>query len=244
MTTKSHILAEIRRTAAANSGKPVGRLRFTTETGIRESDWRGIHWVRWNEELKEAGFEPNQLTTGLSDDDKLDLLAGLVRELGHFPVVGELKMKARSTPGFPTEKSFRFFGGKRPMATRLLDFAKKRRYEDVVRLCAPFVDSVPHSENGEPLAHERAASRVKGYVYLVRHDREFKIGRSNDVTRRRREISLLLPKDLEHVHVIETDDPEGIERYWHERFSARRLKGEWFRLTIDDVAAFKRRRYQ
>jgi hypothetical protein len=33
-----------------------------------------------------------------------------------------------------------------------------------------------------------------------------KIGRSNGVSRRRRETALLLPKELEHVHVIETDD--------------------------------------
>lgn len=242
--TKNHILAEIRRTAVANGGKPVGRLRFTTETGIRESDWRGIHWVRWNQALAEAGFEPNQLTTGLSDDEKLDLLVGLVRELGHFPVVGEIKMKARSTAGFPTEKSFRHFGGKRRMATRLFHFASHRGYEDVARLCAPFADTDSPEDAERQSVSERAAPRVKGYVYLVRHDRDFKIGRSNDVTRRRREVSLLLPKDLEHVHVIETDDPEGIERYWHGRFEARRLKGEWFRLTSEDVAAFKRRRYQ
>jgi hypothetical protein len=83
--TKGQILAEIRRAAVENGGKPVGRLRFTTETGIRESDWRGIHWVRWNQALAEAGFEPNQLTTGLSDDDKLDLLVGVGQGIGPFP---------------------------------------------------------------------------------------------------------------------------------------------------------------
>jgi hypothetical protein len=81
-------------------------------------------------------------------------------------------------------------------------------------------------------------------VYLAKHGRDYKIGRSNDVARRRREISLLLPSELEHVHVIETDDPEGIETYWHRRFEKRRSRGEWFRLTPDDVAAFRRRRYQ
>jgi len=40
--SRDHILAEIRRTAAANGGVPLGRSRFATETGIREHDWSGL----------------------------------------------------------------------------------------------------------------------------------------------------------------------------------------------------------
>ncbi len=45
--TKEEILDEIRRMAAENGGRPLGRGRFLQETGIQESDWAGRYWVRW-----------------------------------------------------------------------------------------------------------------------------------------------------------------------------------------------------
>jgi len=109
---------------------------------------------------------------------------------------------------------------------------------DVVAICEPIAakagqQSVPSTAGTGP---------QPGVVYLMKSGRHYKIGRSNSAGRRAYELAIQLPERLETVHVIETDDAIGIERYWHLRFAAQRLNGEWFALTTADVAAFKRRK--
>ena len=75
MFTRDHILAEIRRTAEANGGQPLGRGRFESETGTRESDWSGRYWTRWGDAILEAGLEPNELQGAIPRDDLVERLA-------------------------------------------------------------------------------------------------------------------------------------------------------------------------
>lgn len=165
-----------------------------------------------------------------------------MRELGHFPVKGELRLKAREDRSFPNDKTFvRMAGGLGPkLATKLHDHCTGRAgYEDVLLLCpevsvSPSVNQQNNSvSDGEPF----------GFVYLMKSGRYYKIGRSNSVGRREYELAIQMPKRLKTVHRIQTDDPVGIEEYWHKRFALKEKNGEWFDLDASDIKAFSRRKF-
>lgn len=236
---KSHILAEIRRTAEANGGQPLGIARFGQDTGIKLSDWFGLHWKSWGDALVEAGFQPNMLQGAYSDDVLLKALVHLIHELGRFPVNGELRLKRRRDPDFPSHNVFRRLGSRSEVIAKVASFCRSHPgLEDVARACAlaapgakPPLDSAPPSE--DPV----------GFVYLVKSGRYYKIGKTNSIGRRERELAIQLPEESRRVHVIRTDDPSGIEEYWHRRFGGRRKNGEWFELDAKDVTAFRRRKF-
>lgn len=238
--TKNEILAEIRRTAAANGGKPLGVDRFESETGIRRYAWLGKFWSRWSEAVGEAGFVGNvRQGRVLEDDDLLRLVALAARELGRLPTTPELMLRRKGDTSFPSHTVFQRRIGVRQgaIAARLLDFCKRHSgFDDVARICEGY-DTVVGT------ARSAKAAAADGFVYMVRSGRRYKIGKSNAFGRRERELAIQLPEAPDTVHVIKTDDPAGIEAYWHARFASKRKGGEWFGLDADDVAAFKRRKF-
>jgi hypothetical protein len=237
---KAHILKEIRRTAEANGGAPLGKERFAQETGIRLSDWYGRHWARWGDALQEAGFKPNELQGAFPDDLLIEKVIEVTRELGRVPVYADLRMRGAREKSFPSHGVFHRLGSKKQLIAKVLAYCQARSgFEDVIALCQPYAASGPAPEPTERLA----APETIGFVYLMKSGKYYKVGRSNAVGRRERELAIQLPDKASTVHTIRTDDPIGIEAYWHRRFEARRLNGEWFALTAADITAFKRRKF-
>ena len=235
-TSRDEILDAIRRFAKANGIVP-GRLALETEAGIKESDWRGVYWAKYSDAVKEAGLEPNKITTAYPKEHLLETLATLTRELGHIPTYSELRLKGRNQPGIPTV--FSRLGSKPEIVALLLGFCKGRyEFDDVRTICENTLSSIPSDDEGSNVSDES-----DGFVYLTKSGRHYKIGRTNDLDRHERELRNQTVEKNVRIHTIRTDDPSGIEAYWHRRFEDKRVRpdGEWFALTAKDVAAFKRR---
>jgi len=236
---KEHVISEIRRTAEANGGVPLGWRRFEEETGIRYYDWYGQIWTRWGDAVREAGYEPNRMSEAYDDGFLLAQLALLTRRLRRVPIQGDLLLATRSDPQFPSEKVFRRLGSKRERASRVIAYCEANPGHDDV---AALWRQVPVEKDSPDTEEVDSTPPAFGYVYLLKHGsrREYKIGRTSNPMRREGEIGIQLPEKVQPVHSIKTDDPAGIEAYWHARFASKRKEGEWFALTAQDVRAFKR----
>jgi hypothetical protein len=236
---KEYILQEIKRTAEANGGRPLGWRKFAKETGIHERDWSGKHWARWGEAVREAGYAPNQMTGAYEESELVEKFVQLSRELNRLPTDKDLRLKAHQSAEFPDSTTFRRFGPKAELVKRVTEYCRTHEgYEDIVAMCEGHTPRQRLIED-----HGEAVEGEIGFVYLMKSGKFYKLGRSNAAGRREYEIAIQLPEKLNTVHTIRTDDPVGIEAYWHNRFDAKRKNGEWFSLDAADVASFKRRKF-
>jgi len=233
---RDFIISEIQRLAKENGGTPPGTKAFTNTTGITNAKWRGVYWVKWADALLEAGYEPNTWNQKSDSEQMLQAIGGLCRKLGRFPTRTEIRMERRIDPDFPVHSTIgNHFPTNDQMVAALRDMAMRDSgWTDLISLLP---EAKPENVSGKPKSED-------GFVYLLKSGQHYKIGRSEDIERRFREVKVALPEAVTLVHTIRTDDPSGIEAYWHRRFADRRANGEWFKLTAEDLRAFRRRTFQ
>ncbi len=245
---KRVIINEIRRTAEANGGVPLGMITFYRATGIRIGDWRGKLWLRWSDAVKEAGLPPNKKAAPYDEEFLIDTFIGLMRELGHFPTSTELEKKGYRNRTFPSHMAFRSrWGSPVQQAARIALYCQHHKgYDDILALC----ESVMKRERFPVHAAVQGLS-APGYVYLVKAKKRwgtyYKLYRSIKRKFVSRYIGTVNGQPyLKNgaVHLIRTDDAEGIYAYWQRRYAARRVhrrEGDCYRLTKADLQAFKSR---
>jgi hypothetical protein len=232
--TKQDILEAIRRTTKENGGKPLGVDRFEKETGINPYDW-GKYWARFGDAQKEAGFSPNQLQGAYDNNFLFEKIIGLARKIGRFPTYREIEVERSSDAELPNKGVFYRFGAKEGFVSKIMEYCRgKSGYEDIVELCESVLEKPNKKEN------DNGNNISMGEVYLLKSGRYYKVGKTNDTVRRGNEIRIQLPEKMNLIHSIRTDDPSGVEAYWHRRFEAKRMQGEWFDLNSADIKAFKR----
>lgn len=240
------ILTLLKTAAEENGGRPLGERQFLQQCGLTRKDLWAAGYENYGAACEAAGLIANTFSSAqMSDDDLFRPLAALTRELGRFPPTGARNVARKRNTNFPGLAAFNRRERQGPEASlrdALLAWCRNaKEFSDVGELLA--LDAAPKPQ--------RTATRqiINGHVYLMRYGSGgtvYKVGMTDNVPRRHAQLNMMTPQDMRIVHTIPTDDPQGIERYWLERFEAKRLEGkkELFRLTPEDVAAFKSRKYQ
>ncbi|WP_298828581.1 GIY-YIG nuclease family protein [uncultured Planococcus sp.] len=84
--------------------------------------------------------------------------------------------------------------------------------------------------------------KAPGYVYFVQEymTGSFKIGKTKQIDRRMNVFNVKLPFENKLIFLIKTADHHQTESAFHQHFSDKRLEGEWFSLTREDLSWIKK----
>lgn len=237
MQTREHILKEILK-CAEELGKTPSEKVFYEYSGVGIYDLHKCGWSNYGELVRDAKLTPNKFDkTKYSHKQLCDLFINVIRERGKWPTRGLLDVKHLNDDNFPDSSTFyKKLGLTKDLAFTILQYVRdKRGYDDIAKVCNNILEKY-HKTN-----KASEADKVEGgFVYLGFQHGDYKIGFTKDLNRRRDDITLLGSEPMKWLHEMETDDMRGVERYWHNRFKSKWLRGEWYKLNSSDVKAFKR----
>jgi hypothetical protein len=169
--TRETIIQAIKSATVRNAGRTMGARAFHARSGISRTDLWNAGFARYSDAVREAGLVPNQLQTARDSGQMLSSLARVVRQLGRFPSISDLKAARKSDPELPSyEAYFRLSGGSITRLPDLLEAHCRENNElsDVADILALVTRTQPKPEVGT------LRLGVQGYVYLARHGRDYK----------------------------------------------------------------------
>lgn len=78
------------------------------------------------------------------------------------------------------------------------------------------------------------------YVYILEGPQgSYKIGHTNDPDARLHKFEVNLPFPVKFIHVIKCENGRALESYLHRLYAKKRINGEWFELTPEDIEGIK-----
>lgn len=211
---------------------------FYSETGISEHAAEVAFGNRPYSKIQLAeGDKPRKFgLPGRSPDEFFEVYGNVIRDLQAVPTTTEWKHRKTKPTAHSYRKKLKVNWQQMPFVFQ--EWAvNKSGWEEVIRICKAHCMNIRQDSDKT----NKTLSSV-GYVYLMKSGKYYKLGKTNSVGRREYELGAKLPEEVKTIHFIETDDPDGIEAYWHKRFEQKRKKGEWFELSAQDVKVFKKRK--
>jgi hypothetical protein len=230
MSTAAEIIVKLKSAIASNGGQPPSSRAFFKASGLNHRDLLRAGWPTYGALLQSQGLQPTEMRRGYTDEEVFRPLAELVVSLGHFPTQNEREVERHRNQAFPSSEAY-IRRGRGVMLEHAL-----REWCQTTGNFPELVQTLKQS----PSAPYVAAPVVRGYVYMLRAGNRIKIGKESTEGARQAAAGTWLENPTV-IHRIPTDDPEGVEKYWHERFKkqGKHVKGELFNLSAADIAAFK-----
>jgi hypothetical protein len=116
----------------------------------------------------------------------------------------------------------------------------RQRYGLQTHASRVFAD-LPVSASGDGCAVLSSEGGDPGYIYVIKSQYGFKIGKSRQLHQRTRLFGVKLPFPIEVALTGWCSEYSETERALHREFAGKRLEGEWFDLNDSDLASLRQR---
>lgn len=243
METREEIIELIKKWSVDHEGRTPAERVFREDTGIPLNTLQKHGWASYGELCDDAGLSRNKFDkTKYQNDELCESFIVAIRDKNKWPTRGELEVRQKKDKTFPGSSTYYKKLGlvnTGALPKTILEYINgKSGYEDIEVICNTMLEKIPAEAEFSGDQKED-----KGWVYLYRLGtlNRYKVGKTNNLLRRGREIAATLPEKTILIHSIPTNDISGVEVYWLTRFrkTATELENEWFMLSNSNIKEFK-----